>query len=442
MKPCTSPLPSLRSLLWRGRVLLLTTLGIVSLWGEPTLVCAQAKAPAQAPAPAVVQPPNTLLLLQQIEEGLAMIVKEVNRSVVTIEGRSMRKLESGQTTAGIAVLRSEEGFQKDRPKPNEEKSRPDTELLQFLGTGIGGSSAGSGFMIESGYIVTTSEVANRIKEPVVVLAGGERVPAVLVKADKESNIALLKLSRLPDGGGLKWGDSDKVQPGYFAITLGNQGGFANSISLGLIAGRGRNGKSGEIRYNDLIQFQGIVGKGGSGSPLINAHGEVIGMVVATPSIQLLIQEEQKGEEKRGFSTIATGFSNVGFAIPSNDIRRVVDLLKKKSYIAKMGWLGVNLLTGMEEILKQPAKITGIYSGGPADRAGLRFGDVITMVNGVKVSNTSELRAQLRKLGAGEALRITLLREGKILTLTATIEPRPDDGEILRMRVITEPDAGN
>ncbi len=435
MKLMTISPPSLRSLLWGGRVLLIAALSVAGLLRAPCAAFGQegkATSSSASIAPAA-QPPNSLLLLQQIEEGLAVIVKQVNASVVTIEGRSVRRAGVAVSVGSIA-LKGEGGGQRAKTSDNE--------FSQYLGGLLGASATGSGFLIEGGYVVTTAEVVNRIKEPMVVLANGEHLSAELVKTDKESNIALLKLANAPEKTGLKWGDSDRVQPGYFAITLGNQGGFANSISLGLIAGKGRAGKSGEVRYNDLIQFQGIVGKGGSGSPLINARGEVIGMVVATPATQVQVQEEPKSDEARGSATINVGVSNVGFAIPSNELRRIVELLKKSSLIVKQGWLGVNLATNLGDSLKNPAKIVGIYMGGPAYRAGLRYGDTVTMVNGVKVTNTSELRMQLRKLGSGEALRIGVLRDGKPLTLSATIEPRPEDSEILRMRVISEPDPGN
>lgn len=431
-RPANQPL-SLRPLFRGGRALLTAAIALACLQTQPSL--AQAAAP---PAPNASPPtPDALFLLQRIEEGLAVIAKEVNRSVVAIEGKAARRAE-GETVKAAALNRDEKA---QKAKSNEE-SVAENDFSQLLRELTGASIAGSGFLISEGYVVTTADVANRIKEPMIVLEGGERVSAELVKADKESNIALLKIANAPEKAGLKWGDSDKIQPGYFAITLGNQGGFANSISLGLIAGKGRAGTSGEARYNDLIQFQGIVGKGGSGSPLINAHGEVIGMVVATPALKVSTLTDGGRDVQRSLGVLSVGVSNVGFAIPSNELKRVVELLKKRGVIAKQGWLGVNLTVNLTESLKNPARIIGVYSGGPAFKAGLRFGDVVTALNGVKVANASELRTQLRKLGAGEAVRIAVVRNGSPLGLTATIEPRPDDSEILRMRILSEPNPGN
>ncbi len=447
MKPLISLSLRLRSLHRGGRILFL--FGVCTFFTKAVSGQEGAKVKDAPPAPPLT---SSLALLQQIEEGLSLIAKEVNRSVVTIEGKSVRKVARVQSAEHFTVFRSlstlsneksrtrEEQTKEDKTK-DEKKESPDsqeTDLLQFLGE-VGGSATGSGFLIAGGYVVTTVEVSARIKEPMVVLSSGERVSAEVVKDDKEANISLLKLARIPENTGLKWGDSDRIQPGYFAITIGNQGGFANSISLGLIAGRGRSGKSGEVRYNDLIQFQGIVGKGGSGSPLINARGEVIGMIVATPALPLLVQQEPRASENQKLFINTSGFSSVGFALPSNELRTVVERLLSNRLTAKLGWLGVNLASPLIENTKNSTKIFGIYKGGPADKAGLKYGDIVLSVNDVKVANADALRKQLRKIGAGEVLRITVKRAGKEMTLTATIEPRPSDNIVIKMPLITELD---
>lgn len=442
----------LRSLLWRGRNLFTLTLSLL-LWSSIASATPQSKTTSkatksttpvqdavivgQAPAVPPVPPPGTLALLQQIEEGVSAIAQIVNPCVVTIEGsREAPALRNSRLPKG------------DKPKREQEEATKSGDF-QFFGEKflnafemMGKSSiTGSGFLIPGGFIVTTAEVLENMQDPTIIFPDFRRVKPLWKNSDKESNLAVLKLPSIPAEQGLHWGDSDRVQQGNFAITIGNQGGFANSISLGLISGKGRAGRASNVFYQDLIQFQGVVGKGGSGGPLLNSRGEIVGMIVATPSIALGLQDihrqdEDKNEKenKRVPLAISMAVSNIGFAVPSNDIRAKIGLLSQRKAIAtRYGWLGV----AVSDDLSSEVVLEGIYTNGPADKAGLRPNDVILSLNGKEVKNGSEFRPALRQIPVGETLRILVRRNNREMTVLVTFEPRPSETEISHTRIKRE-----
>jgi S1-C subfamily serine protease len=338
--------------------------------------------------------------LQQIEEGVAALARETNICVVTIEG-SRERAEANPRA--IPARRNEE-----QTDAKNDLQALHEEAIRALGRA---SITGSGFLIPGGFIVTTAEVTGQMRDPTVLFPDGTRMKPEWISADKTTNLSVLKIAGVPAERGLKWGDSDRVQQGHFAVTLGNQGGFANSISLGLISGKGRSGNVGEVRYRDLIQFQGTVGRGCSGGPLLNARGEVIGMIVATPGISLGFvasaenkekkEKEQDGEENAvaGRSLFAMEVSSIGFAIPTNEMRRTVEALcRRQAPVARVGWLGISISDDMGEAARL------------------------------------ELGNALRKTEAGEAIRILLLRNKKEMTLTVTSEPRPSAAVIKKTRI--------
>jgi serine protease Do len=392
---------------------------------------------ATAPAP----PAPALNLLQQIEEGVAALAREINPCVVTIEGSTEQAIVPGRP---VIPPTKGENTSSSNTRANEET------IAQLLTSNNRPSVTGSGFLIPGGFVVTTADVTSKMQDPMVIFPNGQKVKPLWINMDRLSNVAILKLPGIPAEKGLRWGDSDRIQQGNFAITFGNQGGFANSISLGLIAGKERAGRSGNVRYQDLIQFQGTVGKGSSGGPLINSRGEVIGMIVATPSLSMglsggmLFQRADSGGGTNGENPlrslpalISLSFSNIGFAVPTNAIVGVVKTLcERKTPASRLGWLGIAL---PEEEDANP-DLEGVYEKGPADKAGLRPSDRILAVNGQTVKNNAALRLLIRKLVAGEELRLLIRRKKSEMTVLVTVEPRPSEAEIGKTKVKSDPDA--
>ena len=141
--------------------------------------------------------------------------------------------------------------------------------------------SGSGFSVGNGYIVTTADVAQGMSSPIVTSDDGRRIRAMLVAVDSERNVGLVRLAANVTLPALALGDSDKVVPGHFAISIGNQAGQYNSVALGLVSGiRSQGFYSGAHFYPTLLQVDSAVGAGTSGAPILNARGEVIGMVAA------------------------------------------------------------------------------------------------------------------------------------------------------------------
>lgn len=443
---------NLRSLLWRGRVLFLLCLTCIGS-GQLAQSQAQATKAGQGQTTTPATPPPALNLLQQIEEGVAALAREINPFVVTIEGSLEAPLVPGRPLVP--------------PTKNENSATPNTRIseeqtAQLLATINRTPITGSGFLIPGGFIVTTADVTAKMQDPMVIFPDGQKVKPLWINMDRLSNIAILKLPGIPADKGLRWGDSDRIQQGNFAISFGNQGGFANSISLGLIAGKERSGRSGNVRYQDLIQFQGTVGRGSSGGPLINSRGEVIGMIVATPSLTmgltggLLFTRSEgvargggfggggggsgAGDENRAGSLpsiLSLSYSNIGFAVPANDMTKTVKTLcERKTPSTRLGWLGIAL----PEEEGANADLEGVYDNGPADKAGLRPGDRILAVNGQTVKNNAALRLQIRKLAVGEELRLLIRRKKSEMTVLVMVEPRPSEAEIGKTKVKSDPDA--
>jgi serine protease Do len=442
-------------------------------------------------------------LLEQMEAAIVSTVRETEPSVVTIEGKiPLPKLKLRRLHAG-AVRRAgrQSGTDvKEADRTAQEAMRTAEKTLEEVRKRIqvfgGVPVTGSGFLLRGGLVVTTAEVIRSVREPVVVLADGKRIAADWVNPDPDTNLAVLHISGIDPQLGLRWGDSSRVFPGSFVLTIGNQAGFANTYAPGSVAAVGRSGRSGALRYTNLIQFTGTVGGGGSGGPLLNIRGEVVGMIVATPAnavglrfappavpgsmemgrtlddmfgslpaafhapaTMILVGQETQGEDDEGDmdpepdqgksrrperdTTEDTpeapmppmppfgGMANTGFALPSNDIRPLVDLLSKRASPAfRPGWLGVKL--SATDGSAPGALVAEVYIGGPADKAGLRPGDILVAVNGQTVTKDHDIHGMVGHLNAGDTLEIKILRGTTRRTLHLDIDARPDEDLIHKM----------
>ncbi len=275
-------------------------------------------------------------------------------------------------------------------------------------------SIGSGFIISSdGFVVTNEHVVSGAKEILVALENGKEYPAKLVGKDRVADVALLKLDKdhLPV---IRFGSSDQLLIGEWAIALGNPFGlFVNSqptVTIGVISAVDRDFSPLEGRvYEDMIQTDAAINPGNSGGPLCNADGEVIGMntFIFTGGGR------------------SSGSVGVGFAIPSNHIRKVVERLKKRSGEDTDVWLGLyvaDLNAYLARMLGYPYA-TGLYvkridHKSPAEKAGLKLGDIITSFNGQEVANVSEARQVIDALDlrVGDKLYVGFWRGGKTSTV--------------------------
>ncbi len=279
---------------------------------------------------------------------------------------------------------------------------------------------GSGFIISpDGYIVTNDHVAGNGTDITVTITGGKQLKAKLVGTDPATDICLLKV----DGKDLPYvtmGNSDDVVIGEWAIALGNPFGLFEindkpTVTVGVVSATGM--KLGQLQnryYRDMIETDAAINGGNSGGPLVNSSGEVIGM-------NTLIFTG-------GQSSTYIGY---GFAIPINKVKKIVVELKKKGKIAHDITAGFDVQPVDARIaqyfgLKQPQGVivSDVYSGGPAEAAGLRVGDIVTEVNGEKVNSDSDILSVMVDLSPGDILKFKVYREHKTIDINLKLASTP------------------
>ncbi len=257
-------------------------------------------------------------------------------------------------------------------------------------------SLGSGFVISAdGYILTNDHVVRDADEITVRLADGRTFSAVLQGGDSKLDLALLKIDI--DGEELpvaSLGSSDALRVGEWVMAIGNPFGLAQTVTVGIVSAKGRVIGAGP--YDDFIQTDASINPGNSGGPLFNTQGEVVGINTA----------------------IVAGGQGIGFAIPIDAARDVITQLRTTGQVVR-GWLGVTIQSLTDELAAsfgldraRGALVTEVSSGSPADKAGIRRGDVIVAVNGHAVDEMSDLPRRVAALPVGQQARVTVIRDGK------------------------------
>jgi serine protease Do len=291
---------------------------------------------------------------------------------------------------------------------------------QFFGGRSGERSRaglGTGFVMRGdGAIVTNAHVIAGAARVVVMMRDGRTYPARLLGADETNDIAVLKV----DARGLPvapLGDSDSLLVGEWAIAIGNPYGFLlgnsePSVTAGVISGVGRNlveRGAGPSAYFDMVQTDASINPGNSGGPLVNADGDVIGV---NSSI---------------YST-SGGSIGLGFAIPINRARRVVDDLLEHG-VVRRPWVGVKLgverAENVRDVLSRGVVVAGVTPGSPAARAGVQPGDALLTARGRPLRNAFDWEARLLDLRVGEVLPLRIRRGSRELDLRLTVADLPD-----------------
>ena len=291
---------------------------------------------------------------------------------------------------------------------------------------------GSGMIIsEEGYILTNEHVIHGVDEGSVMVAlpDDKVYSAEIVGTDSESDIAVLKIEG-DTFSHVILGDSDAIRVGQWSIALGNPFGYALSelnkqydptVTVGVVSATGRAmqaaGAEGESKtYADLIQTDASINPGNSGGPLVNIHGEVIGINSAIFS--------------------PTGSSiGIGFAIPVNKAKLLIDSLVKYGEI-KWPWIGIYMQELTEELAEQfgidkGVLVADVIKDSPADQAGIEPGDVVVSVNDVAINAPVGLKEEVMKAAIGDMVEVQLYRNGEQLNLQVATAPRPEDITALR-----------
>jgi serine protease Do len=276
---------------------------------------------------------------------------------------------------------------------------------------------GSGFIISpDGYIVTNDHVAGNAKEITVTMTNGEKHKAELIGSDQVSDIALLKIDTR-NAPSLRLGNSDDVIIGEWAIALGNPFGLFEvadkpTVTVGVISAKDMNLQPSEGRvYRGMIQTDAAINSGNSGGPLINALGEVIGVnsVIFTPN---------------------QGNIGLGFAIPVNRVKKVVEELKRSGKVERNFWTGLEVQNvdrriaryfGLERV--EGVIVAEVQKRSPADRAGFKVGDIILRANGEKIEDDASLIGLLEDLKPGDVIAMDVLRDRKETQLKLKLEKR-------------------
>jgi serine protease Do len=322
-------------------------------------------------------------------EGLAPIVRAAREWVVTIETRIPDR--AGWDPFDDPFFRWFFG----RPQvPRQERYR------QGLGSGV--------IVSPDGYILTNHHVVENASELTVVLFDGRRFSGRIVGTDQKTDLAVIKIdaTKLPSA---VFGDSSRVQAGDFVIAIGSPFSpqLQHTVTFGIVSATGR-GSLGIADYGDFIQTDAAINPGNSGGPLVNMRGELIGINTAI------------------FTRGAPANAGVGFAIPINMAREVMDRILKYGRVVR-GYLGVNIQTlddAMAEVYgakgRRGAIVLDVVPDSPADRAGLRRDDIIVEYNGRAVTGSEQLRNMVALTAPGTRVTLKILREGREQTLTVEV----------------------
>ncbi|MCS7337085.1 MAG: DegQ family serine endoprotease [Verrucomicrobiae bacterium] len=282
--------------------------------------------------------------------------------------------------------------------------QPRTQRAQNLGSGV--------IVTEDGYILTNTHVVEGADEIKVALADGKReYTAKIVGTDPQTDVAVLKIDA-KDLPAITLGDSDKLEVGDVVLAIGNPFGVGQTVTKGIVSAK-RRGGFGLLEYEDFIQTDAAINPGNSGGALVDTKGRLVG-------INTFIVSRSGGSQ------------GIGFAIPINLARSVMDRLIKDGKVSR-GYLGVNIQSVDADIAKEfnvpegvGAIVADVHPNTPAEDAGLKPGDVIIEFDGKSVKDSRHLQFMVAETPPKKKVTLKIIRDGKQMTLTATLGERPSD----------------
>ncbi len=389
---------------------------------------ASAAAPG-SPAPAVVAPavpsaaqpslppptPNQIADARGLSRTFSQVAEQVSPSVVSIRVAKKQK---------IKMMRRGNPFGRDLPFHfgpfGSPFGMPDDE--EDDGSGGGGEErqgpvqrgSGSGVVIDTkGYILTNNHVVGDADDIKVQFIDGKELPAKIVGTDSKSDLAVIRVETKDYAlKAAKLGDSEKLLVGEWVMAIGNPFGLDHTVTVGVISAKGRSG-IGENRSNfqDFLQTDASINPGNSGGPLVNLAGEVIGINTAILG--------------------PGGNIGIGFAVPSDMAKPIVSELLTSGKVHRP-YLGISMQPYEPDLAKamggpeRGALVQGLSSGGPAEKAGIRRGDIITKVDGKPIINSRDVQRQVLTHRVGDSVSLELWRDGKLLTLSTKTGELPSE----------------
>ncbi|PZQ79263.1 MAG: serine peptidase [Ancylobacter novellus] len=403
-KNASSMLRSRRTRLLAGVFTLALAGGAVGAFVLPDVVT-----PAQAQL-STNQPTNTF--------SFADIVEKVSPAVVSVK-----------------VKKDEDQLASNDDEPGAQNVPPQIErFMRRFGFGPGGPGApggpdmgprrggpggghgrvvgqGSGFFISAdGYVVTNNHVVDGASEVDVTLTDGKSYTAKVIGTDPRTDVALLKVDGKDNFPWVKLAES-APRVGDWVVAVGNPFGLGGTVTAGIVSARGRDIGSGP--YDDFLQIDAPINRGNSGGPTFGLNGEVIGVntAIVSPS---------------------GGNVGIAFAIPSETVSEVVEALKSGGQVAR-GYVGVQIQPVSDEVaeamdLKETtgALIAQVQAGTPGEKAGLKPGDIVTAIDGSTIKDSREMSREIARKKPGVTVKLSVLRDGKSITVPVTLEQLPTD----------------
>lgn len=360
--------------------------------------------------------------------SFAPIVKKVSPSVVQVD-TTVRSRGRSTSEAPWSVPPSLRRYFEEWFSPPGRAPRLDVPLRRGIASGV--------IVNEDGYILTNDHVVDGAEEVRVSLSDGRRFTAKVIGRDPQTDLAVLKVeaSKLP---ALELADSDRVQVGDVVLAIGNPFGIGQTVTAGIVSALGRTTLG--LDYEDLIQTDAAINPGNSGGALVDGEGRLIGINTAILS-------------RTG------GYQGIGFAIPSNLARFVMEQLIPTGKVTR-GYLGVivqELTPALAEQfkVKEPKGVllSDVTANSPADKAGLKAGDVIVEFDGKAVTDTRQFKLQVARVQPGTTVPVKILRDGQAKNLQVKVgqlpsqppraaapQPEPSDTETLKGVGVTDLDA--
>ena len=335
------------------------------------------------------------------------IVKAVAPSVVKISVSSEAKVSQMQMPEGFDLRRffgpgfqMPEEFQQQQGQHGQHQRHVPKE--QGVGSGI--------IVTKDGYILTNNHVVENASTIKVGLNDGREFNGKVIGRDPKTDVAVVKVEA-KDLPAMAFADSDKIEVGDMVLAIGHPFGIGQTVTTGIISAKGRATMG--LDYEDFIQTDAAINPGNSGGALVDVEGRLIGMNTAILS-------------RSG------GNQGVGFAVPTNLARWVMESLVNTGRVER-GFLGVNIQDLTPKLAQQfkldgakGALVSAVNPDSPADKAGVKSGDVITDFNGKPVTDSRHLKLQVGSTTPGAAVPMNVLRDGKTVTLTVTVKELPGD----------------
>jgi len=355
--------------------------------------------------PIQLEPPSNAPL------SFADLIEQVSPAVVSVNVVSEREVSDlGDMERFMERFRGMPGFEDfmDRRRGEEEgedSDEPRTREARSLGSGF--------FISGDGYIVTNNHVVEGATEIEIVLEGGDTFEAELIGTDPQTDLAVVRVTADRTFPFVDFGTSVDLRRGDWVVALGNPFGLGGTATAGILSADDREIGGSSNPYTDFLQIDAAINRGNSGGPTFDLRGRVIGVNTAI------------------FSPTG-GSVGIGFAIPSDLAKTITDTLIREGRVSR-GWLGVTISDVRDDIAEslnlasdEGAIINDVTDGSPADKAGLKRGDIVLSVNGRTVRDSTRLTRAVGALIAGSTNEFGVLRDGERITVNVTVGERPDD----------------